>query len=197
MQPIEYNPPLKIKFASIDENGELVGDASQEYTALFPNPSTKLEGGWVATKYEMAEAKNAYLHHRTWILTNDKIRIAAVAHETGMELLIDPVKEIAIGVATAGVTSVITWLWNKWRDSRKDRANKVESSYVIETVSEVLPDGKSRKITRLELRGPVSVKMVGEHTANALAEFSQGKKGQKKLPLHTRLVNKLFRKNSI
>ena len=173
LQQLEYNTPLRIKFASINEIGNLVPDAHVEYTVLFPNQSSELEGGWIATQSEMIQTKNASFNHRTWTLSHDNIQIVAVEHETGIELLFDIFRDTGVSVATVGITSLIAWMWNKWRASRKlPGTNKVDPSYVRETV-EYFPDGRTKKSIREEIRGPVSAEVVREHTADALAEFTK------------------------
>jgi hypothetical protein len=169
-QQLEYNAQLRIKFASMDNNGALHTDAGAEYIALFRNKN--MEGGWTATQTKGIIPKNARNTHRTWILSHDKIRIVAVDHETGIEFLYDPIKDIAVGVTTAAITSIMTWMWSKWNASRR-LDKKPESSYVREIITETLPEGGSRKIIREEFRGPVSTKKVREYTANALAELSK------------------------
>ena len=69
IQQLEYNTPLRIKFASMDINGNLIGDAGPEYDILFPDPSTPLESGWIATQSQEIHTRTESYGHRTWILS--------------------------------------------------------------------------------------------------------------------------------
>jgi hypothetical protein len=175
VQQLEYDAPLRIKFASMDKNGRLVGNAGPyHYDFLFSDDSTMLEGGWtvrrsdnIHTRQEPSQERNG---HRTWILSKDKIQIAAVEHEDGIELLFDMVKDVTVQVGTAAVTSLITLMWSKWRKSRGSR----EDTYMKETLK-ILPNG-TKVYTREELPNSVSSKGIEENVANALAELSKYKK---------------------
>jgi hypothetical protein len=171
VEQLELNAPLRIKFASMDKNENLIGDAGPEYNMLFPNLSTLLESGWIATGSQKIHTRTESYNHRTWILSHENLRIVAVEHETGIEFLIDTFKDVSVQVATAAVTSLISFLWTKWRAARKSRGtNFVESTYVKETLK-ISPDG-SKTYTRELLPGTVSNKGIEENMANALAELS-------------------------
>jgi hypothetical protein len=132
-----------------------------------------LEEGWVATESKPIMTRSEYLRP-TWILSDKKIQIAAVEHETGIEFLFDLAKDIAIGVTTPIIVSILTKMWNKWRTSRtSSNPSKVEPSYIIEYVSEASPDGTIKTVKRIEIRGQVSTYKIGDQTAKALNELKE------------------------
>ena len=175
VQRLERDTPLRIKFASINENGNLFPDAHEEYDDIFPNQTTQLEEGWIATRSNDIEARDGSSGHKAWTLTHDKdkISIGAVAHETGIEFLIDYLREVAVGVATTAITSLMNSMWNKWRASRKlPGKNKIESTYVIEA-EKVLPDGSKKLIKENIAGGAVTTEQIHMHMANALSQLSK------------------------
>ena len=106
---------------------------------------------------------------------HEKLEIAAVEHETGIEFLIDVFKDVSVQIATAAVTSLIAFVWTKWRATRKSSTpNSVDSTYVKETLK-ISPDG-TKTYTREILPVTVSNKGIEENMANALAELDKFKK---------------------
>lgn len=158
LQQLEFNTPLRIKFASKDENGNPARDAYTEYRDLFPDQVTPLEEDWVATRSEKIKTRAESYDHNTWIFSHDQIKIGAVEHETGIKFLI----EIAAGVAVTVISSFVMRMWNKWGASRKKYYPNKGVSFVLEINSKTFPDGRSKTDSRIERSGPVDQTIIYE-----------------------------------
>ena len=148
-QQYEDRSNVRIKFASIDDNGMLMGDSHHEYETLFddlPEQWSVEEAGVVTTSQEG--------DHRAWILRSETEELIAVEHETGVEILVG----VGVNVISTGVVAFAGWAWKKWRDSRAQgiqSGNQVEPSLVVESVEDRFPDGRSRVTRRVQIRGPL------------------------------------------
>lgn len=158
VQELEYNAEFRIKFASINKSGGFEGDALEEYASIFPDVSGELFEGW---RYESADrVETRFEHDRdAWGLSyenaaKDEIRVAAIEHETGIELLAIPIiTGIISGVSTAAVVGLTGVLWKKWNESRGP--NKLPSSLILEKVENRNDDGSIQSVKKLEVRGPI------------------------------------------
>lgn len=149
-QEYEDQWEFRIKFASIADNGYLIGDSHEEYDTLFQD----LPDEWSANYEELVKTRQEG-QRRSWLLRHNSEEIAAVEHETGVEIL------IAFGVefTAAAIIGFTVWAWTKWRASRAGEivsGQKVEPSLVLESVEERFPDGRSRITRRVEIRGPLN-----------------------------------------
>jgi len=141
---------LRIKFASIDEYGILTRDASPEY-AFLQRP---LLAGWSATPGDPVKIVRRD-RHRTWVLRRRSETVVAVEHETGLEILLPIAQELA----SAAIIGLVVWSWKTWQASRKPQVRagtKVESTLVLEEVSERRPDGTIRSSRKVQVRGPLT-----------------------------------------
>ncbi len=162
IQKLERNADIRIKFASINDLGGYDGDADEEYQSFFPKKEGKLEGDWVykevdgfiETRYEATRGAWELCHNPT------QAQIAAVKHETGIEILI--LTGIASGVGTSAVIGLVKWGWKKWNTLRSSKANKVESGFIIEKVTDRFPDGRIRTVEKRELRPPLDHEVVNK-----------------------------------
>ena len=103
------------------------------------------------------------------MLRQGDLRIVAVAHETGLKLLLIGV---ATEVAAAAVIGFTVWAWNKWAEKRKNKPQPPEviqsegwtiqlpdrratPALVFEHVTDRFPDGRVREMHHWEVRGPI------------------------------------------
>ena len=121
-------------------------------TDFFEN----LPAGFEAKSAAQVETKTEYLRD-AWIVSTGRPRIAAVAHETGIEILIGIGVGVATSVAAAAIIEFSKMAWQRWRDRRTD---KLEPSLVLEGRVRV---GEDWKIIRTEHRGPLTQEEVGRH----------------------------------
>lgn len=164
IQKLEFNADIRIKFATITETGKMDGDAWQEYLDLF---SDTIEG-WTFKKYDGYIDTRTAWQRSAWYLTyaDGETEMAAVEHETGMEILIG----IVSGVATEAIVAFVKWGWAKWKASRAKEPQKIEPSLVIERVTERTKEGIIRTIDRLEIRGPLTSEEVGKYLSKTFLQ---------------------------
>jgi hypothetical protein len=168
VQKLEYDADFRIKFASINAKGGLDGDAHHpEYELFFaelPNDWTRHEcPNPIETRFEW--------RRRAWVLrhSHSGTEIAAVEHETGIEILV----AIGAGLATEALVVLIKWGWGKWKATRANLPNKVEPSLILENVSSRTPDGRILTIGRLEMRGPLTSEEVARQVESALGPIAR------------------------
>jgi hypothetical protein len=152
---------LRIKFASINQRGNLEPDSHEEYTQFL----AELPDGWRAEHLGRIETRTE-ADRDAWHLTNGEIDLLAVAHETGLEL-------VAVGaianVVSGAILAIATWGWKRWHKLRENSARlKVASSFVIEVprTDRTLPP------IRLVIPPPVTDEELGRYLRVA-AESSQ------------------------
>ena len=169
LQQLENGPALRIKFASIRNDGSLASDATSDYVPFFnalaaevpdwvEEPSTQ----FVQTRYEYQRSAHVLRHGAT--------EIAAVEHETGIEVI---VAGVAINIASAALLGLASWSWNKWKQVRDTQTapglEKVEPSLVLEGVKERDNNGAPKEIVRVERRGPLNADEVSEHVRDFIS----------------------------
>ena len=159
VQSAEFRPDIRIKFASIAPDGAYRRDANWEYTTFFndlPAPWIVGETPRIDTRYEQQRLAR--------VLKNDGEEIAAVDHETGLELLII----VPVGVAVAAkltadtISGFVRWAWGRWRETRQHfterrfNGDRVEPSLVIEMKKAEGGDGRSVTSAIMTFRGPLA-----------------------------------------
>jgi len=173
VQELEYNADMRIKFASINEKGQYVGDAHYDLYDSFIMEVVQ-EASWLPTEVPQIETKHEYMR-RAWIFSKSTDQIAVVEHETGVEILVG----ITAAVAAAAIVGFTKWAWKEWKKLRSSQPNdlgftvpNVEPSLVIEIVTDRWADGRIRTLKRSEVRGPVDAQVVGKHVEESFAELS-------------------------
>jgi len=147
LQDLEYSYNLKIKFASIDNEGRYVGDSHDEYESFLAG----LPEGW------RQDSDDYYINtrfagtRRAWHLRNKDLDVAVVEHETGVELLLAP---IAVGIASSAIYDLIKWGLKKWREKRESNPNKSPTFLEIERMQRD-PNGNLLGSEVVRIRGPV------------------------------------------
>src|SRR5438874_7533133 len=101
-QKYEDQSCLRIKFASIDQYGFLVRDASEEYKSFF----LETPPGWSAVDTDPVKTLRGD-GNRAWLLRTESEEVLAVEHETGIEFL------LAVGatVASTAIVELVSWAW--------------------------------------------------------------------------------------
>ncbi len=166
IQKVEYNADLRIKFASINENGGWNYDAIQEYTQFFD----EFPNDWVYSENTSQIETRFDFQRRAWVLTHSdsKTEIAVVEHESGIEFLI----AVGIGLSTEAIISLVKWGWKKWNTSRETLGKKLEPSLILENVTSRRPDGQILTVERMEFRAPLADNDVEKHVKGALSQLS-------------------------
>jgi hypothetical protein len=157
-QQLEESAPLRIKFAAMNDRGDLISDASEEYLRFF----SPLPGDWRASSLGTISTRREYMQP-AWLVSQGEFSLVAVEHETGIELIL-------VGIVTAvlsdAATSFIKWAWGRWQELRKDPPHlKVSPSFVIE----VPRADSSAPPIRLILPPPVSDEDLSHYLRVALA----------------------------
>jgi len=109
VQHLERNADVRIKFAAINQFGGLESDANQEYVDLF----TDFRKDWKLKENVGYTNDKSEWVPRSWVLQfkDRKTEIAAVEHETGIEILIG----ITSGLAVEAIVEFTKWAWKKWK----------------------------------------------------------------------------------
>ena len=127
-QGLEHAAPLRLKFASLSDHGELQADANLDYPPFFAGLP---EEGWTLTQLGLIETRTESARE-AWELSDGQFGLVAVEHETGIELILIP---ILVGVAAPLLTDAICecrtgWSgtgWSGWswscRSVRDSRSN--------------------------------------------------------------------------
>jgi hypothetical protein len=160
LQLLENRAQLRIKFASIDAKRNLVGDSHEEYDGLFED----LPAPWKLLLAEVDVQTSAESSRKGWMLSDSEIRVGAVAHETGVEILI----AVGIGVVSAVVSEALIdltkHLWTKWRfrrkQAREEGAEKAPIYLQIERV-DFGPDGQLIGSTLSRIGGSIDDDKLG------------------------------------
>lgn len=153
VQDLEYGAGLRIKFASIDETGGYVDDALEEYETFFDD----LPENWVCAEVEGFIDTKFDSDRRGWELRNSRadLRLGAIEHESGIELLVASGLSLGVGLAVPTIVGFVKWAWRRWRSTRSSMTDRLDSSLVIEKVTERSPEGRIKTVNRIEIRGPV------------------------------------------
>lgn len=102
LQAIEQGGDRRIKFVALDGKGQPLSDATEaDYKALFQ----KLPSGW-----SIKSVRDAHTH----VLSKGKTELAAVEHETGLELILPVAQGVAAGLATKPLEDFLSWAWKRW-----------------------------------------------------------------------------------
>jgi hypothetical protein len=177
LQNFENERDLMIKFASLTDAGRLIDDAHEEYIGLFDN----LPDEWVIEHKGIVQTTKAG-PREGWLLRQGNFRIAAVAHETGLELLLIGV---ATDVAAAAVIGFTAWAWSRWAEKRKYKPQPPETiqgagwtvqlpdtratpALVFEQVADRFPDGRIRETHRWEVHGPIQPENLADLISRGL-----------------------------
>ncbi|MGW6903593.1 hypothetical protein [Streptomyces sp. NPDC054940] len=140
---LEQAAPLRIKFASLDANGNLLSDSNAGYPQFF----THLLGNWHAVQIGDIETRDASRPghgelHRAWDVSNGELNLLAVEHETGIELI----AAIGVGIMTDAAVGFLRWAWRQWREVRSDLPYPPVSSSVVIEVPRADPDAPPVRI---------------------------------------------------
>ena len=162
IQQLEYDADVRIKFAAINQKGGLDGDANQEYLDLLSN----FANGWTYTENPLPIETRFEWMRRSWTFTykDKKTEIAAVEHETGIEILV----AITSGLAVEAIVHFTKWAWNKWKASRAADTHKIESSLIVETVTDRTESGTIRTINKIEVHAPLAESDITKYIEAAL-----------------------------
>lgn len=173
-QQFENQPLVRIKFASVGPGDFLVSDAGEEYSVLLeqqPTGWTLMEEGQITTKAEGSR--------HTWLLDRDGVRIAVVAHETGVEIILGVVGTIAAAVAVDlakdAVVEFSKWLWRRWkwlRATEEQNQRKVDPSLRLECNIVRLSGGVTGSTVRLEVRAPITDEALAQLIDKFLADYA-------------------------
>jgi len=148
---LEQAAPLRIKFASLDGYGNLIGDSNDGYSQFF----TRLLDNWHAVQIGDIETRDASQldygeMHPAWDVGDGESKLLAVEHETGIELIL---VGIATGILSDAATNFLRWAWRRWHEVRSDLPHPTVSSSLIIEVPRTDPDAPP---VRLIVGSPVS-----------------------------------------
>jgi hypothetical protein len=146
-QQSERDYKLKVKFASLDDEGHLRFDAVEEYQGFFQD----LPNGWRVMSEETVTTRFER-YRRAWNLKHEHTDLVAVEHESGIEVI-----WVGIAVGTAGtvaaeaIVGLVKWAWHKW-NSRRESLQKPTSFLIVEELIDKSTDGSIRSYRRTEVR---------------------------------------------
>ena len=173
LQQLENAPALRIKFASMRSDGSLEPDATLDYPPFFAALAAEVVDWKDDPNTQPVQTRTE--HQRpAHVLRHDATEIAAVEHETGIEII---VAGVAVNIASAALIGLATWSWKKWTELRKNPQDpvfqKAETALVLESVREKNIDGTPREIVRVERRGPLTAAKVSEHVRDFISSVVQ------------------------
>ncbi len=117
LQYFEDQADLRIKFASMS-GFRFVGDAVMEYQGLFLDEDGRrpdwLPPKWDVGDQETVDTRSEYIR-AAWSLRSKDGDIAAVEHETGLEILV----VIGTGLAVNAISGLVAVAWKEWRRRRE------------------------------------------------------------------------------
>jgi len=152
---------------------ERSGDAGAEYTELFRDKHGRaaswLPDGWDVGESEVVDTALEYLRD-AWRIRSSLGDVAAVEHETGLEILV----AVGVGISVNAITAVVASAWKEWRRRRDETSESrptiserpAEDRLVFERIIES-PDG-----TRTHRRTSVPAHLVTEERIQHLVESS-------------------------
>lgn len=162
---LEQAAPLRIKFAALDDFGNLISDSDDAtYSQFF----MRLLDNWHAVQIGGIETRDASRPgygqlHRAWAVSDGESNLLAVEHETGIELIL---LEITIGILTDAATNLLRWAWRRWREVRSDLPRPIVPSSLIIEVPRRDPDAPP---VRLVVGSPVSDDELARYLRLAVA----------------------------
>jgi uncharacterized membrane protein len=162
-QNLEHEAAFRIKFASIQDDGVYASDSSGVYPAFF----AETPNGWqLSTEASLIETRAD--HQRpARVLSRDQVRVVAVEHETGLEMLVG----VGVNLTSAGITALVAWAWKRWRESRNQiNVTVAEPSLVLTRLERRTGSREVRTYSTMEVRGPIDEESVG----NYLTTFRSG-----------------------
>jgi hypothetical protein len=168
LQQLESNPALRIKFASIGNDGFFISDASDDYQQFFADLPKEVSD-WEFEPQTMLVQTRRESQREAHILRHGGSELAMVKHETGVEVI---VTGVASSHASSAITSLVAWGWNKWKQIRAAKAAKVESTLTLEGVMAHDAAGKAAEIVRVEKRGPLSGDVVSRDVADFIERLT-------------------------
>jgi hypothetical protein len=191
LQQLENGPALRIKFASIRNDGSLASDAGSDYGPFFAALAAEITD-W-AEEPNTLSVQTRYEYQRdAHVLRHGATEVAAVEHETGIEVI---VAGVAINIASAALLGLASWSWSKWKQVRGAQqapgVEKVDPSLVLEGIRARNEDGGPKEIVRVERRGPLTVDKVSEHIRDFISEVVSPAPKEAP-PLATSAVNLTF-----
>ncbi len=143
-QALEITHGVRIKFTSLRNDGLLDSDCHEEYS-FFPVAAPE---GWRVQNAGRIQTRYDYTRD-SWMFSDGTHEVAAVEHETGVEILI----AVGVNVASDALVAFATWAWDRWKQSR---AAKPAPTFVAEKIEERFPDGTERRVKRIIVRGEVT-----------------------------------------
>jgi hypothetical protein len=175
LQQLENAPALRIKFASMQDDGNLAPDSTSDYPPFFSALAAEVVD-WVDDPSTQPVQTRSEHQRPAHVLRHGTTEIAAVEHETGIEVI---VAGVAVNVASAALIGLATWSWKKWAEVRKKQQvpgfEKAEPALVLESVKEKSIDGRPKETVQIERRGPLSAEKVGEHIRQFISSVVQHK----------------------
>jgi hypothetical protein len=173
LQQLESSPALRIKFASIGNDGMFISDASDDDYQQFFADLPKEVSDWELEPQTMSVQTRRESQREARILRHGRSELAMVEHETGLEVI---VTGVASSLASSAITSLVAWGWNKWKQIRAAKAGpsqaKVESTLTLEGVVARDAAGKAAEIVRVEKCGPLSGDVVSRDVADFIERLT-------------------------
>jgi hypothetical protein len=149
-QALELHHGIRIKFASLRDDGRLEPDCHEEYT-FFPHEAP---AGWRVMHEGHIETRHDHTRD-SWVFSDGTHEVAAVEHETGIEILI----AVNVNVGSAAIVGFATWAWARWKHAR---GPKPMPTLVVEKIEDRLPDGTERRVKRITVKGDVNAKEIND-----------------------------------
>jgi hypothetical protein len=147
-QRLELAAPLRLKFASFNEQGNLWPNSDPDYPPFFealPPGCERTELGLIETRREHRQ--------RASRLSDGQFELLAVEHETGIELILIPV---GVGLLTNAIWEFTKWAWKRWQQVRSDRSVSDRSILPATLIIEVPRSDPGVPPLRIILPPPVS-----------------------------------------
>ena len=115
MQTLEHKPDLRIKFASMGNDGRHIPDSREEYAYFLED----LPVAW------QREVRSCQIHtssegpKRAWALASRETTVGVVEHETGVEVLI---AGVAVNLVSSAIYDLLKCLAKRWQTRRQSLA---------------------------------------------------------------------------
>jgi hypothetical protein len=143
-QEIGDSSDLRIQFGYRDVHGLLVPYAApRAYDELF----SEQPSGWTLEKVRNIRTTRSRHPHRAWLFTQKRVQLAAVEHETGLEII--GAIAAVVTIAQFGVWAYDRW----WKKAERPRGIRGRLDPVIRRthVVERFPNGRERVVQTLEV----------------------------------------------